>query len=162
MAADHVRRVVEVSPHGPLHLAGLCTGVLIAWNMAQYLARQGREVVSLILFDPAIGASNEGTPPLPPPPLSARARQIPRVRKAWLMAEHRAIAAAHRCQPYAGKVSVRWAGEGERRDSPEGRAGLQALAPRVEMTDCPGTHNSAMGRQVRGLAAEMQRILTAR
>ncbi len=162
MAADHVRRVVEVHPEGPLHLAGLCIGVLIAWNMAQCLARQGREVRSLILFDPGIGVSNVDAAPLPPPPLSARARQIPRVRKAWLMAEYRAIAAAHRYLPYAGKVSVLWAGVGESRDSPEGRAALRALAPDVEMSVCPGTHNSVMGRHVGLLAAEMKRILSAR
>jgi pimeloyl-ACP methyl ester carboxylesterase len=161
MAADCVRRVVEVGPHGPLHLAGLCIGVLIAWNMAQLLSRQGREVVSLTLFDPGIGTGNDDSV-LPPPRLSARAKQIPRVRKAWLMAEYRALAAAHHCQPYAGKVSVLWAGEGDRRDSPERCAGLKALAPRVEMSVCPGDHNTAMGRHVGGLAAEMKRILTAR
>ncbi len=165
MAADHVRRLVEVYPEGPLHLAGLCIGVLIAWNMAQILARQGRDVKSLILFDPGIGVSNVSNAdsvPLPPPALSARARQIPRVRKAWLMAEYRAIAVAHRYQPYAGKVSVLWAGVGESRDSPEGRAALQALAPDVEMSMCPGTHNSVMGRHVGLLATEMKRILSAR
>lgn len=160
MAEDHVRRVVEASPQGPLHLAGLCTGVLIAWNMALCLSRRGRDVESLILFDPGIGTGNDDSV-LPPPPLSARAKQVPRIRKAWLMAEYRALAAAHHCPPYAGKVSVLWAGDGDRRDSPERCAGLRALAPRVEMTVCPGNHNSAMGRHVGGLAAEMKRILTA-
>lgn len=160
MAADHARRVVEASPRGPLHLAGLCTGVLIAWNMALCLSRQGRDVRSLILFDPGIGTGNDEAV-LPPPSLSARAKQIPRVRKAWLMAEYRALAAAHHCQPYAGEVSVLWAGDGERRDSPERCAGLQALAPRVEMTVCPGDHNTAMGRHVGGLAVEMKRVLAA-
>ena len=161
MAADFVRRVVEVSPRGPLHLAGLCTGVMVAWDMAQCLSRQGRDVASLILFDPGIGARTSD-PPLSPPRLSIRARQVPRVRKAWVMAEYRVLAAAHRYQPYAGRVSVLWAGDGERRDSPESRAALQALAPQVEMAFCPGTHNTAMGRHVRGLGVEIKRILTAR
>jgi hypothetical protein len=160
MAADHVRHILDVYPNGPLHLAGLCIAGVIAWEMAQALSREGREVASLILIDPPIDTEDGGSAFLPPPTLSERAKSIPRVRASWLIAHYMALFTSYRCQPYAGRVSVVWA-ENTRHtnDSPRRRAALRALAPQLTMSVSPGTHISAAGRHARSLAAEVQKSL---
>jgi pimeloyl-ACP methyl ester carboxylesterase len=160
MASDHVNRVQAWCPAGPIHLAGLCAGGVVAWEMARALVSQGREIASLVLIDPAVPGGARRDTPLPPPDLSARARSMPPIRTTRLLSWYIATCAAYRYQPYPGRVSVLWAADHRHTlDSPERRATLSALAPQAEMTVCPGTHISAPGRYVGSLSAKLERIL---
>ena len=49
-AAHYVREVMAVRPQGPYVLVGVCTGGVIAYEMAQHLRRAGEDVV-LVLVD---------------------------------------------------------------------------------------------------------------
>ena len=51
IAADYVTRIIEVQPTGTYHLCGHSAGGLIAYEVAQQLTAQGREVAFLGLFD---------------------------------------------------------------------------------------------------------------
>ncbi|MFT3916656.1 MAG: amino acid adenylation domain-containing protein [Anaeromyxobacteraceae bacterium] len=61
MAAIYLEEIRRVWPQGPYHLAGYCGGALVAYEIAQRLAAEGREVSTLALIDIA-------RPGLPPGP----------------------------------------------------------------------------------------------
>jgi thioesterase domain-containing protein len=51
IAADYVRIIRRVRPHGPYVLIGLCARGALAYEIAQQLVRQGEEIPLLILVD---------------------------------------------------------------------------------------------------------------
>jgi thioesterase domain-containing protein len=51
MAASYVEEIRSFQPHGPYHLAGLCFGGLVAYEMARRLTDLGEEVALLALID---------------------------------------------------------------------------------------------------------------
>jgi thioesterase domain-containing protein/acyl carrier protein len=51
MAADHVRTLRQVVPHGPYLLGGHCNGGLVALEMARQLRQAGEAVPLLVLLD---------------------------------------------------------------------------------------------------------------
>jgi len=51
MASTYVELMVSVQPHGPYHLGGYSFGCVIAFEMAQQLRAQGRQVGLLVLVD---------------------------------------------------------------------------------------------------------------
>ena len=53
MAADYIEAMLAVQPEGPYRLGGWSYGGLVAFEMAQQLQRQGREVSLLALLDTA-------------------------------------------------------------------------------------------------------------
>jgi amino acid adenylation domain-containing protein len=61
MAAHYIDEIRKVQPEGPYHLGGWSSGGLIAFEMAQQLTRQEREVALLALLDTAIPSSNGDT-----------------------------------------------------------------------------------------------------
>jgi thioesterase domain-containing protein len=61
MAAHYIEEIRKVQPEGPYHLGGWSSGGLIAFEMAQQLARQEREVALLALLDTAVPSSNGDT-----------------------------------------------------------------------------------------------------
>jgi thioesterase domain-containing protein/acyl carrier protein len=52
MAADYVKAVQLVQPHGPYHLIGFCLGALVLFEAAHQLLRQGEKVGLLVMIDP--------------------------------------------------------------------------------------------------------------
>jgi thioesterase domain-containing protein len=54
MAADHVRTLRAVQPHGPYRLGGFCGGGLVAFEMARQLHAAGERVEFLALVDAAV------------------------------------------------------------------------------------------------------------
>src|SRR5262245_35056726 len=52
MALAYVEEILDVQPHGPLLVGGMCAGGLIAIEVARELQARGREVGPLILLDP--------------------------------------------------------------------------------------------------------------
>jgi amino acid adenylation domain-containing protein len=50
-AADYIREIKQVQPHGPYYLGGFCWGAMIAFEMAQQLQARGDDVGLLALFD---------------------------------------------------------------------------------------------------------------
>jgi pimeloyl-ACP methyl ester carboxylesterase len=164
MAADHARRVADVGSDGPVHLGGHCASAIIALEVAQQLARAGRDVASLLLVEPAL-LLPQGQPMLPVPRLSPAARRLPRIREAWLVHQYHQIVRAYSLPVYHGRIVVFWAGDpfnGVRTgDRPEMLAVMQRFAPRAEMQHCPGTHVSALGRHLPSLAAAIKTALTA-
>ena len=55
MAAEYVKAMRAVQPHGPYQLGGFCGGGLIVFEMAHQLHRQGEEVDLLLLVEPVDG-----------------------------------------------------------------------------------------------------------
>ena len=51
MAAQHLRELQKVQPHGPYRLGGFCAGGIIALEMAQALVRAGETIERLVLVD---------------------------------------------------------------------------------------------------------------
>ncbi|MEL6901316.1 MAG: amino acid adenylation domain-containing protein [Cyanobacteria bacterium J06606_4] len=51
MATFYISQIKTLQPRGPYYFAGLSTGGLIAWEMAQQLTRAGDSVALLALFD---------------------------------------------------------------------------------------------------------------
>jgi len=66
IAADYIKHMQAVQPEGPYLLAGICSGGLIALEMAQQLHAQGQKVALLGLFD-TYGPENPARvmPPIP-------------------------------------------------------------------------------------------------
>jgi thioesterase domain-containing protein/acyl carrier protein len=53
MAAHYIKEIRELEPHGPYYLAGDTLGGLIAFEIAQQLTSQDKEVALLAMFDTA-------------------------------------------------------------------------------------------------------------
>ena len=51
LAARYVADAMEAQPEGPYHLAGVCTGGFVAYEMARQIREKGEEVGVLALFD---------------------------------------------------------------------------------------------------------------
>ena len=51
LAARYVAEVMLVQPQGPYHLAGVCTGGLVVYEMARQLSVKGRDVGMVALLD---------------------------------------------------------------------------------------------------------------
>jgi thioesterase domain-containing protein/acyl carrier protein len=51
MASDYLREIRARQPHGPLIVVGECAGGVIAYEIAQQLRTQGRELTLLVLLD---------------------------------------------------------------------------------------------------------------
>jgi aspartate racemase len=65
MAADYIKEIRTVQPHGPYFMAGHSLGGIVAFEIAQQLAKAGERVALLALFDtfsPVL--FNKETPPL--------------------------------------------------------------------------------------------------
>ena len=54
MAADYLREVRKIQPHGPYLLAGECVGGICAYEMACQLEQAGEEVALLVLLDTVV------------------------------------------------------------------------------------------------------------
>ena len=52
IAAQYVKMIRSVQPHGPYHLGGFCNGALATYEVAQQLIRAGESVSALVLLDP--------------------------------------------------------------------------------------------------------------
>jgi len=65
MAAQHVRELRRMQPHGPYRLGGYCVGGMIAFEMARQLTDGGERVERLILIDAsAANAIFRGSQPI--------------------------------------------------------------------------------------------------
>jgi len=62
MAADHVRTLRALRPHGPYLLGGHCNGALVAYEMARQLTSEGEEVPAVVLIESAAPSPAEGAP----------------------------------------------------------------------------------------------------
>src|SRR5262249_58686003 len=51
MAAEHVREIRAVQPHGPYFIGGSCVGGVVAFEIAQQLRARGETIGSLVLID---------------------------------------------------------------------------------------------------------------
>ena len=58
MAADYVREVRRIQPHGPYFLAGECVGGICAYEMACQLEEAGENMALLVLLDTVVPAQN--------------------------------------------------------------------------------------------------------
>jgi amino acid adenylation domain-containing protein len=52
MAADYIRHIRSVQPHGPYHLGGYCNGAIAMYEVAQQLRAAGETVAGLVMLDP--------------------------------------------------------------------------------------------------------------
>lgn len=65
MAADYLRYIRSVQPHGPYFLAGLSSGGRVAFEIAQQLHDQGEPVGLIVMFDTYGPGFPKLLPPLP-------------------------------------------------------------------------------------------------
>lgn len=61
IAAQYLSEILNQNPNGPFALAGYSLGGLIAFEMAQQLKRQGKEIKALVMFDTYAIRSDHGT-----------------------------------------------------------------------------------------------------
>ena len=62
MAAFYLQEIQSVHPHGPYYLGGACMGGLVAFEMAQQLQGNGKDVAFLGLFDTWLPDRSEFNP----------------------------------------------------------------------------------------------------
>jgi amino acid adenylation domain-containing protein len=102
MAAHYLEEIKRVQPQGPYFLGGRCFGGIIAFEMAQQLLTEGREVALLAILD-------SGPPRTR---LPVRARSSTKLRTAWerpldeLRARHRRASVAYAARPYPGSITL--------------------------------------------------------
>ena len=65
MADHYLAQIRKRQPNGPYFLAGLSSGGIIAWEIAQRLQAQGQKVALLALFDAGAPGESKLLPPLP-------------------------------------------------------------------------------------------------
>ena len=65
MAAHYLAQIRRLQPNGPYFLAGLSSGGLVGWEIAQLLQAQGQEVALLALFDVSGPDYHKLLPPIP-------------------------------------------------------------------------------------------------
>src|SRR5262249_58320076 len=53
MAAEHVREIRAVQPHGPYFIGGSCVGGVVAFEIVQQLRARGEPIGALVLIDSA-------------------------------------------------------------------------------------------------------------
>ena len=58
MAADYLREVRQIQPHGPYLLAGECVGGICAYEMACQIQEAGEDVALLVLLDAVVPNEN--------------------------------------------------------------------------------------------------------
>jgi surfactin synthase thioesterase subunit len=163
IAADHIAALQPLLTDGPVYLGGYCISAIVAYEMARQLTARDCPVVRSLLIDPLFVSAPRGLAWLPPPRLSAQARQLPSVRVPWLVALYRFIVSQYRYGPYSGPVDVFWGNDDRPAlDGPHVRAMVKALAPSVEFHMCPGTHHSILGRQIDVTATVVRECLQAR
>jgi aspartate racemase len=63
MAADYIKEMRTVQPHGPYFIAGYSLGGVVAFEMAQQLVRSGEKVAVLAIFDTNCPTFNSEIPP---------------------------------------------------------------------------------------------------
>jgi thioesterase domain-containing protein len=51
MAADHIRALRALRPHGPYLMGGHCNGALVAFEMARQLIDQGEHVPAVVVIE---------------------------------------------------------------------------------------------------------------
>jgi len=51
LAAEYIKAMKTIQPHGPYYLGGMCEGARIAFDMARLLEAQNEEVAFLAIFD---------------------------------------------------------------------------------------------------------------
>ena len=72
MAAHYIKEMRTVRPHGPYLLTGWCSGGIIAFEMAQQLARMGEQVAMLATLNAPSSPEFGGVEPPPLAPVAAR------------------------------------------------------------------------------------------
>ncbi|MEL6263547.1 MAG: amino acid adenylation domain-containing protein [Cyanobacteria bacterium J06626_6] len=60
MATDYIQAIRRVQPKGPYQLGGWSMGGVIAYEMAQQLAKQGDEVLPIVMIDSRVPTGNTG------------------------------------------------------------------------------------------------------
>jgi thioesterase domain-containing protein len=172
MAVDYLRELREVQPQGPYYLGAVCSGGMIAYEMAQQLFAAGQPVALLALLDTAhpslYGLPGRG-------PQAARTTKLLMRRllfRLLLACGHRAPvrlgerivnetirrrAATYPAQPYPGKLTIIRSEVHHR--SPDPHLGWTGWAKGgVDLHRVPGDHSYLFTRRNAELAAQQLRI----
>lgn len=62
LAADYVKEIRAIQPHGPYRVGGLSFGGTVAFEVAQQLIAQGEEVALVVLFDTSLPDAHQLLP----------------------------------------------------------------------------------------------------
>ncbi|MBK6805993.1 MAG: AMP-binding protein [Betaproteobacteria bacterium] len=156
MAADHVRALRAVRPHGPYLLGGHCNGGLVAYEMARQLTAEGEEVPAVVLIE-AEAPGSRGVRPatagrrvsLSSGRTARREVLTARDRQSDIDLRYRHVVDGYAGAPWNGHVVVIQAKE---RDRGAG-AGWMRFAPDCESHLVPGGHVTMITRHLGELAA---------
>jgi acyl-CoA synthetase (AMP-forming)/AMP-acid ligase II/thioesterase domain-containing protein/acyl carrier protein len=176
MAADYVREIRQLQPHGPYLLGGFCAGGMVAFEMAQQLLRGGESVARLVLVDTAHPSCYVAAPRWLQAARTAklaarrivmgallRAGRAPKVKLGERIVNEtmRRGAATYIPQPYAGRITLVRSDTHPRTDDPLfGWDGVAALG--VDRRRFAGDHAQAWTRErIAPAAREIQACLTA-
>jgi amino acid adenylation domain-containing protein len=133
LARMYVDAILENVPRGPYHLAGLCFGGLVAYEVARQLLVRGREVESVTLLDAALPGAEHYS-------LTVRARELGRELvhepgRLWSKLKHAALQrlSARNVQPHGER-----AGDPELDvDGPLAQQMVRDYEQRVQRLDVP-------------------------
>jgi phthiocerol/phenolphthiocerol synthesis type-I polyketide synthase E len=99
MAAQYVKEIRTVQPHGPYFLGGYCLGGAIAFEVAQQLRAKGEQIALLALFDTINGSK------LRPPSIWDETYQIGK-RSAFHVANFLSLDSESRAHFFSEKVNA--------------------------------------------------------
>jgi pimeloyl-ACP methyl ester carboxylesterase len=161
MAADHLRTLATIRPHGPYRLAGLCTGGLIALEMATRLREMGEEVASVIVIDlfyngPDSVKSGRRVIHSPIGKLQPTDSRV-----AWVFSLYVRATGQYKPRRYSGRLDMIWSEQGHFLKGRDMNHGFMELATEVRARIVPGNHATCLGRHVRQCAAAVRECLTS-
>ena len=146
-AASCIAELRQIQPHGPYLLGGFSGGGLTAWEMSRQLRAAGEDVAIVVLLD---------TPMPMPTPLSRADRAMIKAAEPWT---------GGRVVLYRPPLDRRWKVTGGNWVN-SGREYVFAdnewtpYAPRIEVVEVPGDHDSmVLEPNVRVLAARLRAAL---
>ncbi len=165
MAADRLRALREIRPHGPYVLGGHCYGGVVAYEMARQLAAQGESIPAVVLIDAKLpegyGDADAGrasflTLNAPAGPTMLRPRD--RVSDAEL--RYRRAMDRYEARPYDGLVVVIRPYEQGRVADARPDLGWGHVARNVEVHDIAGNHTTLLTRHMADLLVVLRDALS--
>lgn len=183
MAERYIAEIRAVDARGPYLIGGLCTGGLVAWEMAQRLTAAGSPVALVVLIETWRRSFGRHESVLRRAGFVARhaARRLrwrvrvaragkaglaPAMWPAWrqfVNYMNEAATRRYRARPYAGRVAVILAADEPAAGPVDERLAMRDLVRGpVEVAVAPGTHADVChGAHVGTLAATLRRMLDA-
>jgi amino acid adenylation domain-containing protein len=166
MAADRVRALRALRPHGPYIVGGHCNGAFVAFEMARQLHAEGERIPAVVLIEarepkgPDANGSEGEQDAWGTIDASGKLRVVaPRDRQSDLWLRYVQAMNSYRGHPFAGHVSIVLSRA--RRDDTNARV-WSRLAASAETHVLPGDHVTLITRYVAELAQVIRATIERR